>query len=428
MRNMSSLKLNKKETYEDYFGPFHMLVPNRQLTPNSQVSRTLTNGQKFYRMPVVKKRAPESLKYMESDTTELSISNLSDPTEIYWHKVEIVSWKPETRQASTFTMSNGKIYLIGGISKSIHHQIFIYYPMTKKWERLDVKGSQPRFGHTALEYEKSLIVFGGSTEYNQAYKLRECISGIYQFYTNTLTWEPLENKGVHIQPRKFHAACIIGKQLFVHGGMNNKNKILDEVAVYDFYRKGWTNGDFSGNSPGYRAFHTVCTILNPDQFPLSLFSLNSTKYLNVKIPGLYLFGGVKQDGKPCNELHVLDLSQSPPVWIMPITSGCKPLPRSSHTMIFINKLSLLLIHGGKSNPNSCEEVFLSDVVLLRVDTLNWNNVKVYGETPCARSGHSIEAIGTRVFIFGGITSQGYCSSDLYIIELNPRNVKSYIQD
>lgn len=427
-RNMSSIRIMRKDTYEDYLGPFQMLVPTRHLTPISTKSKSPTSVQKFYRMPVVRQKVSEGLKYSENDQSDFSISNLSEPTELYWHKIEINSWKPETRQFSTLTYSSGHIYLIGGISKSIHSQVSTYHPTTKKWSKPENRGNLPRFGHSSVEYNRKIVVFGGGTEYSESSKVRMCISGLYEYAGGTSSWEPLENKGIHIVSRKFHAACILGKFLYVHGGMNNKNKLLEDSAIYDFNKTGWSCPAFLGPEPGFRAYHTAQAIVNPDQVLRDSLKLNGTRYLNVRIPGIYLFGGIKENGVICNELHILELSGENPQWVVPVTSGSAPVPRINHTMIFLSALSVLFIFGGKSTPESGQEVFLNDVHLLRVDTLHWNAVKVFGEEPCPRSGHSMEAVGNRVYIFGGISKTGYCSSSFYALELNPRTVHSYIHD
>ena len=209
-------------------------------------------------------------------------------------------------------MCRGKMHLLGGISKNVHSSMIVYHPMTKKWDRIETKGCIPRYGHSVVEYEKNLIVFGGSTDYNEAYKTRECVNGIFFLSFESSSWQPLENKGIHIQPRKFHAGCIIGQQFLIHGGFNSKNKILDETGIYDFAKNGWFNGDFEGENPGFRAYHCIQTVLNPDQAPSSIFSVKKTRYLNVKVPGIYMFGGLKENGKPCNDLNILDLSSNCP--------------------------------------------------------------------------------------------------------------------
>ena len=427
-RNMSSLKLPKKDLYEDYTGPFHMIVPCRHLTPITKKSRSPISVQKFYRMPAVRQKLSEGLKYSENDTSECTASSLSDPTDLYWHKIDVSTWKPETRQFSSLTFCSGQLHLIGGISKSIHSQVTLYHPTTKKWEKIESRGSVPRFGHSALEVNRKIIIFGGGTEYSESSKVRMCISGLYEYAGGNSAWEPLENKGIHISPRKFHAGCVVGRFLFIQGGMNNKNKLLNDSALYDFHKSGWISPSFAGPDPGFRAYHTAQCVINPDQSPSNSMVLNSTKFLNVKIPGVYLFGGVKEDGSISDELCVLDLSGTNPQWIRPQVTGPTPQSRVHHTMIFISNLSVLLIFGGKSSPQSGEEVFLNDVCLLRVDILHWNSVKVFGDVPCPRAGHVMEAIGSRIYIFGGISKAGYCSSAFYALELNPRTVKSYMQD
>lgn len=427
-RNMSSLKLPRKQIFEEYQGPFHSLVPSRQLTPSRLKARTPTGIHKFYRMPVVKRIVSETLKYMDEDTNECTVNSLGDPTDVYWHRSEISTWKPETCQSATLTLCEGCLYLIGGISKTIHSQVIVYHPMTKKWEKNDSRGCQARFGHSTITYNRELIVFGGGTEYNQAHKQRECINGIYKFHSSISEWRPLENKGVHIQPRKYHAGCMLGKQFIIQGGQNSKNKLLDELVVYDFSKMGWIPVNFAGFCPGFRAKHTMQVVLNPDQVPENIFQVPPTRYLNVKTYGVYLFGGLTLSGEPTNDLNILDLSQSPPMWVVPNTTGVYPSARHSHTMLYISKISILLIYGGKGQCSSSEQLYLSDIFMLRVDTLHWNQVRIHGEIPCGRSGHCMEVLGSRVFIFGGISQKGFCSSDIYIMELNPRNVKSYLQD
>src|SRR5574343_92523 len=39
-----------------------------------------------------------------------------DELSVYWHRIEVDGWKPETRQQASLSYFNDKLFLIGGIS------------------------------------------------------------------------------------------------------------------------------------------------------------------------------------------------------------------------------------------------------------------------------------------------------------------------
>ena len=45
-----------------------------------------------------------------------------------------------------------------------------------------------------------------------------------------------------------------------------------------------------------------------------------------------------------------------------------------------------------------------------------------------RSGHCAASIGSKIYIFAGVSTSTYCNSDLYMLELNPKVAKQMIED
>lgn len=43
--------------------------------------------------------------------------------------------------------------------------------------------------------------------------------------------------------------------------------------------------------------------------------------------------------------------------------------------------------------------------------------------PAGRSAHCSTISGSKLYIFGGVGTQGYCNSDLWIVELNQEKIK-----
>ncbi len=71
------------------------------------------------------------------------------------------------------------------------------------------------------------------------------------------------------------------------------------------------------------------------------------------------------------------------------------------------------------------ENFMNDLWLLNLENLNWCRVQGMGEVPSPRYFMSGGVYGSRFVIFGGLNSQTYNNSDLYICELDPLLSKQY---
>jgi hypothetical protein len=63
-----------------------------------------------------------------------------------------------------------------------------------------------------------------------------------------------------------------------------------------------------------------------------------------------------------------------------------------------------------------------------MDNLLWTTVRVLGNVPMPRSGHSAASIGSKVYIFAGVSTSTYCNSDIYMLELNPKLARHMIED
>lgn len=125
---------------------------------------------------------------------------------------------------------------------------------------------------------------------------------------------------------------------------------------------------------------------------------------------MYVFGG--WNGKDYfNDLYILDLEVM--AWFRPETSGPAPTPRQGHTSILIG--NNLVVHGGfkirEEQLKTCglnqgghvAASYLTDLRVLDTDTLTWSRLRISGEPPEGRFGHTLNISGSEILLFGGWT-------------------------
>ena len=387
------------------------------------------------KMPSIRVLASKIKPFMsieESSFSDIQAIAFPEISEVFWSKVEMFGWKPETRQHATLTLSQNKLFLLGGVSRSIISDVNVFNIGLKKWEKIATVGveTEPRFGHTVVEHNKKLVVFGGGTDFNSIHKLRECLNGVKAFIPETREWANVRCEGNFIGTRKHHCAAVVGKHMVVHGGLNQRNNFLNDSAVLNLSKNKWKVVGFKGLGPGFAAFHVAVTVLDVDQRNVaSMYKLGTSKAKTVKTPGIYVFGGLNENKLASNTLHLLNIGVKVPFWTVPETWGKPPSPRFQHSMVYNEKLNAVVVFGGRIDvSNSSSYTCFNDLFILKMETLTWVTVQVLGNIPNMRSGHCFASAGTKVYLFAGAGTNTYCSSDLYSLELSPKMAKQLIEE
>jgi N-acetylneuraminic acid mutarotase len=416
IRDKDNLKLRVTQTYflDTSLDPFHHnKMPSIRIFP-SKGKHEKEKPQQDYNLP------------------ELQSISFPDVSEVFWNKIDLYGWKPETRQQATLTVVQNKLYLVGGVSRSINSDVNFFFPSYKKWEKVSTTGveAEPRFGHSTVEYKKKLYVFGGGTDFNSIHKVRECLNGVKSMNIETNEWFNARCEGSYIGTRKNHCAGIIGKHMFIHGGVNQKNNLLEDAAVLNLDKLRWKCLSVKGLGPGAIGFHTAAAVLISEQKNCtSIYKIPPTKGKNPRLPGIYVFGGIGENRKAHNELYILQVGSRPLYWTKPVTQGRPPSPRFHHSMCYNDKLDILIIFGGRiDDANASQYTCFNDVFVLKVDSLLWTTIKVCGNIPAARSGHCAASIGSKVYIFAGVSTSTYCNSDLFMLELSPKVARNMIEE
>ncbi|XP_076019830.1 rab9 effector protein with kelch motifs isoform X2 [Genypterus blacodes] len=118
---------------------------------------------------------------------------------------------------------------------------------------------------------------------------------------------------------------------------------------------------------------------------------------------LYVFSGGEAGAAPVSDpkLHVFDTVSSS--WSQPETQGRHPPTRHGHIVVAVG--SKIFIHGGIAG-----DKFYKDMFSLDTRTMKWEKVQAKGDIPPGVASHSAMALGANIYIFGGMTADGASNS------------------
>jgi len=126
-----------------------------------------------------------------------------------------------------------------------------------------------------------------------------------------------------------------------------------------------------------------------------LLELNGEEYLAV------FAGGLKEEkAVPDGNLYIYKLSDN--TWTRVEIAGSTPNPAQGHGMVAIG--SKVYVHGGMDNFNFCNDLYVID---LAVEPRRWIKFESISQRkPASRAAHGIRACGTDIFICGGVSPDG----------------------
>ncbi|CAJ1070627.1 rab9 effector protein with kelch motifs isoform X2 [Xyrichtys novacula] len=118
---------------------------------------------------------------------------------------------------------------------------------------------------------------------------------------------------------------------------------------------------------------------------------------------LYVFCGGEAGAAPVSDpaLHVFDSVSS--TWTQPETQGRQPSARHGHIIVAVG--SKIYIHGGMAGDKLHNDMFALDTRIMK-----WKKVQAKGDIPQGVAAHSVVALGKNIYIFGGLTADGASNS------------------
>ncbi|KAF6733316.1 Rab9 effector protein with kelch motifs [Oryzias melastigma] len=118
---------------------------------------------------------------------------------------------------------------------------------------------------------------------------------------------------------------------------------------------------------------------------------------------LYVFSGGESGAVPVSDsrLHIFDTESS--TWSQPETEGRQPAARHGHIIVAVG--STIYIHGGMAG-----DKFYNDMYSIDSMRLKWEKVRTKGDIPPGVAAHSAVVLGPNIYIFGGLTADGAINS------------------
>ncbi|XP_058088844.1 protein GLUTELIN PRECURSOR ACCUMULATION 3 isoform X2 [Magnolia sinica] len=235
-------------------------------------------------------------------------------------------------------------------------------------------------------------------------------------------------------PRSGHTAVNVGKSMVVvFGGLVDK-RFLSDISVYDTDIWQWSELTSYGDLPSPRDFAAASAIGNrkiimyggwdgkkwlSDVYVLDTMSLEWTE-LSVlgSLPPprcghtasmvekrLLVFGGRGGGGPIMGDLWALkgliEEENETPGWTQLKLPGQPPSPRCGHTMTSGGHYLLLFGGHGTGGWLSRYDVYHNDCIVLDRVSVQWKRLSINNEPPPARAYHSMTCIGSRYLLFGG---------------------------
>ena len=223
---------------------------------------------------------------------------------------------------------------------------------------------------------------------------------------------------------------MVGNQIFIFGGINNSNEILNDAFLLNLNPLKWFACSINRFSPGPKVYgHSSCVVIPTEILKNNKFSIYSYPTLEpgkmnslIKEKGIYIFGGkTEEEGGLTNQLWILITGKKPLEWVQPQTKGKPPSPRFFHSMSFYERGNFLIIHGGRNDAMS-ESSALNDTYIFDLENFDWLKVELYSEIKgfkvLNRCGHQSVVFSNKLIIVGGMNNNNYIGSSLMIVNLD----------
>ena len=273
------------------------------------------------------------------------------------------------------------------------------------WSALQQPSQVPksRAHHTlTVAGEDRVYLFGGATFLDgKTHRMND----LHYYTPTTKRWTTPYAMGHWPAHRSGHSTTLVqagahGARLLVLGGIDGDGVYTNSLDVYELDAQRWSRPRIE-SAPPPRARHTAVALGGSG------------------LGSVWLFGGRARappssagNGRPVgraplqrlNDVHVLDVEATPPVWYTPRVSGAKPPPRAGHSATLLaDELSVVVFggDGGDDDAAQSESVFYNDVWIFSFQT-GWREIEPRGVPPQPRALHTAHRSNDWLAILGGV--------------------------
>ena len=145
-----------------------------------------------------------------------------------WNDIKRKNIWPTSKKGTTINYYNGNIYLYGGsIDKyTFSNQLWKYNVNDNIWQKMITYNETPKCsGYKMVLYKNYLILFGGYAMIKNKYIFYD---DIFMYNCDNNTWNKFKCNN---KPRKryWHGMCIVNNKLIVYGGLDVKDKHINDM-------------------------------------------------------------------------------------------------------------------------------------------------------------------------------------------------------
>ncbi|KAG2769665.1 Dynein alpha chain, flagellar outer arm [Phytophthora cactorum] len=244
---------------------------------------------------------------------------------------------PAPRWRHSAILFEKNIIIFGGFAAEKRmNDLWIFNTELKVWEQKYAQSfweglPQCRGAHSATLVGEKMYVFGG---YGGNGFGRTDFNDLHALDLHSFKWQEIQSDGEKPEPRSGHQTCLVKEQLLVIGGWNSFKQFQD-IFVFDLPTKTWSLLSIPLYSPICN--HTCVSVAAVPHWKVFLFGGNS---------GDLAESGTAQ-GAYLNSTAVLDTGSM--VWLNPPVKGELPKARADTAMVFDAHTNHLIFFGGWAN-------------------------------------------------------------------------------
>ncbi|KAH0793212.1 Kelch motif family protein [Histomonas meleagridis] len=162
------------------------------------------------------------------------------------------------RTCVSLSLCDNFVYIFGGRKgNDLYNNLYGFDIYTNEIKEITANNPpKPVYGHTSNFYNENskLYIFGGMISRKRS------TNEMYTFDTNTFQWEQIKNPSGNVPPSlAHHSATIVGKHIFVHGGIVGKHP-SSGTYIYDITKNEWSCPKLTGDKPLPRAMHRAVLV------------------------------------------------------------------------------------------------------------------------------------------------------------------------
>ncbi|KAJ8125079.1 hypothetical protein O1611_g8561 [Lasiodiplodia mahajangana] len=148
----------------------------------------------------------------------------------------------------------------------------------------------------------------------------------------------------------------------------------------------------------------------PSPFPRYGAAVNS---ISSKEGDIYIMGGLINSSTVKGDLWIIEAGSNLACYPLATTAEA-PGPRVGHSSLLVG--NAFIVYGGDTKIDE-SDVLDETLYLLNTSTRQWSRALPAGLRPSGRYGHSLNIVGSKIYIFGGQV-EGYFMNDLSAFDLN----------